>query len=326
MKAAFVAALLAILATAPRAGAAADLPMHAGVTPEFAKLGESMTYRGWIAVEPGTVVQWRAPGGVPGGAGSGDFTWGAMRNGRAPLTMRHGRGTIFPADSVWVEIPLQVFSTGQISVPGLHFILQSKSGAVRSGNLPTVRLGVTPVVAPGDSASQLRPARGPIAAPWWEQVPWRWVGAGLLALAGLVILILFFRRRKPVAAPVAAAPVRRRDPTAEALAELAALKRLGLPERGRFADHAFQLGRILRRFVESTLGLPRPGDTTPELLSHLQIAGLAPEDLGRLNTLLRLWDGIKFARLDSSVEEATRCEDAVRELVLKRGAGTGKVA
>lgn len=317
----FAAALLILSTAAPRVAAAAgDLPMHAGVTPSFAKLGESMTYRGWIGVPPGTVVQWRAP------EKGGDFTWGALKSGRAPLTLRHGRGTVFPADSVWVELPLQVFDTGRISVPGLHFILQSRGGAVRSGNLPTVRLGVPPVLAPGDSTSQLRPARGPIAAPWWEQVPWRWVGAGLLALAGLVILILFFRRRKPVAAPAAAAPVRRRDPTAEALAELAALKRLGLPERGRFGDHALQLGRILRRYVEATLGLPRPGDTTPELLAHLQVAGLSPEDLGRLNTLLRLWDGIKFARLDSNVEEATRCEEAVRELVLKRGAATGKVA
>src|SRR5262249_53972047 len=156
------------------------------------------------------------------------------------------------------------------------------------------------------------------AAPWWELVPWKWVAITLLAIAGVVILLLFFRRRKPVAAKAPAAPVRRRDPTAEALAELAALKRLQLPEKGRFDEHAFQLGRILRRFVEATLGLPRPGDTTPELLAHLQLAGLSADDLGRLNRLLRLWDGIKFAQLESSVDEASRCEDAVRELVLKR--------
>jgi hypothetical protein len=323
---ALVAAALAAGWLTPRASlAAGDLPLHAGVTPTFAQLGERLTYRGWIAVEPGTVVQWRAPG-APGESGSGNFTWGPLRSGRAPLTLRHGRGTVFPADSVWVELPLQVFETGQTSVPGVHFVLQARDGSVRDGNLPTVRLGITSMISAQNQGSPLRPPRGPISAPWWERVPWTWVATALLAIAGVLILWLFFRRRKPVAAPVVAAPVRRRDPTAEALAELAALRRLGLPERGQFDDHAFRLGRILRRFVEATLGLPRPGDTTPELLTHLQLAGLSPDDLARLSTLLRRWDGIKFARLESSVEEAARCEDAVRDLVLKRGAPTGKAA
>ena len=189
-----------------------------------------------------------------------------------------------------------------------------------------VRVGIQGLIAANDSSAQLRPPRGPLAAPWWERVPWRWVGATLLIVAGVVILAIFLRRRKPVAAPVVAAPVRRRDPTAEALAELAALKRLGLPERGRFGEHAYHLGRILRRYFEATLGLTRPGDTTPELITHLQLAGLSAEDIARLTALLRRWDGIKFARLDSTIDEATRCEESVRELVVRRSAAAGKAA
>jgi len=319
-----VVALLAIAAVclAPHAEAAADYPMHAGVTPAAVRLGEPMTYHGWVGVPRGAVVRWHPP------ATGGNFTWGPMRSGRSPLTRGHGLGTVFPGDSAWVEIPLQVFDTGLISIPGLAFDYTGlANGELHEGRLPLVPLVVTPMIAANDSSARLRPERGPLAAPWWERVPWAWVVATLLLVAGVVILALFLRRKKPVAAPVVAAPVRRRDPTAEALAELAALKRLGLPERGRFGEHAYHLGRILRRYFEATLGLTRPGDTTPELIAHLQLAGLSADDVARLTTLLRRWDGIKFARMDSSLDEATRCEDSVRELVMKRAAPpAGKAA
>jgi hypothetical protein len=143
-----------------------------------------------------------------------------------------------------------------------------------------------------------------------------------VAVAVLVAAAIWFvrrlRRRKPVAPAVAKAVAKRRDPAVEALAELASLRRRELPAAGRFAEHAFLLGRILRRYLEATVHVPRPGDTTPELIRHLETGGFSAEDLQRLTSLLRRWDGIKFARLESDVQEAERCEDAVRELVMRR--------
>ena len=291
------------------------VPMRAAVSPvvPVPHLGDRLTYRGWIAADPSLGVRWVAPDR------EGDLVWGPVRTGRAPLKRRQGAGTPWPADSVWVEAPLQIFTLGDVRVPGLAFRLESGGGVVRNGRLPMTMVRVRPLLAASDSNASLRPPRGPLAAPWWERIGWGLLIAILVVAAAVVWLVRRLRRRKPAVAP-AGKPVvaRRRDPAAEALAELASLRRRELPEKGRFAEHAFLLGRILRRYLEASFQVPRPGDTTPELVRHLRECGLADSDLERLTQLLRRWDGIKFARLESDVQEAERCEEAVRDLVVRR--------
>jgi hypothetical protein len=158
-------------------------------------------------------------------------------------------------------------------------------------------------------------------------VPWLWVIVGLLIAAAIVWLIRRLRKRKPVAvaAPVAqVAP--RRDPVAQALGDLRALRARGLPEAGEFSEHAFLLGRILRRYLESTVAVMRPGDTTPELIEHLRLADLPEAELGRLSGLLRVWDRIKFARDPFTADEAHRAEDSVEAFVQSSAARRKEVA
>jgi hypothetical protein len=177
---------------------------------------------------------------------------------------------------------------------------------------------VAPVVSASDTSARLRGLRGPLAAPWWERVPWRIVLLVAAALAVLATTLFALSRRRPV--PVAPAPVVARDPATQALAELDALRRLGLPARTRFAEHAFQLGRIVRRFLEATAGTPLPGDTTPEFVGHLEAAQLSGDDLKRIDTLMRFWDRVKFARAEESADEALRAEQSVESLVRRLGA------
>jgi hypothetical protein len=211
---------------------------------------------------------------------------------------------------------LQVFALGDVTVPGIVAEVDDGAGPKRH-RLPTVRLTVAPLLTAADSAADLRAARGPVAAPWWERVPWRWVVAVALAVAvaALVWRVALARRRRARPAPAVAAARPRRDPVAEALAELGALRRLDLPAQGRFDEHAFRLTRIARRFLEAVAAATRPGDTTPEVVAHLAGTGFPGEDVRRVEDLLRLWDRVKFARAPSTVEEARSAEGAVEALV-----------
>ena len=328
------AALVALALAPGPAGAAAfdstltgppggQIPVQVTLSPNIVKIGERATYRARVVAAFGMKVEWLPP--EPDSV----FTWGVPSTGISPakpLSRRYGKQAARPGaasymhpDTSWVEIPLQAFSPGILPVPGLRF-RATGSGTFAPVSIvervPMTKLIVVNVLTPADSAKGLRDVHGPLAAPWWERVPWRWVLGGLALLALVIVLVWLTRRRKP-APVVAAAPVRR-DPMAEALAGLGALRALHLPEHGRFAEHAFRLGQILRRYLEATVTLARPGDTTPELIAHLRGAGLAPDDLQRLTALLRVWDRVKFAREPFTVDEAVRSENAVEAHVRAR--------
>ena len=232
------------------------------------RLGEPTRYRGRLIVPSSmTRVRWLPP------EESEDFTWGSRSRRGALLPVAAARRV----DTLEVEATLQVFRLGDIAIPGLRFQVQ-EAGRTRIGRLPLVRLNVISVMTPADSNATLRPLRGPIAAPWWERVPWTWVVVALLALGGAIAFYLLVEEapaasRSPVVAPVY-------DPAAEALAALAALRGLNLPAHGRYGEHAFHLTRIVRRFLEETAHTPRPGDTTPELLGHLERRALEADGSG----------------------------------------------
>jgi len=321
-------ALLAAAPGAPRAGsaapppaaapadAAADSGLAGGARPWPARvtarparvaLAQPIEYRAWVLVPRAASARWLKPDG--GGA----MTWGALQARRAP---GGGRAAL---DTLVLESRLQIFAIGPVTVPGPAFrVTGVPGGGVR--RLPTVRVWVTPSPGVADSAADLKPVRGPLAAPWWERVPWRIVLLVALALLALAALIVAWRRRRRrvVAAPATAPMALARDPAEVVLAELAALRARRLPEQGHFAEHALELTRIARRFLEATAGTPLPGDTTPELVGHLEAARLDPADVARVAALLGTWDRIKFARAPATIEEARRAEAAVEELARRR--------
>lgn len=327
---AFTAGVLALAAGCGTASAQsppgpAGRPPHqvrAGVQPGVAQLGQPVTYQAWVRSERPAKARW-----LPPDSGAA-FTWGTPRvwvTHHVPGSLGRGRGKPRPdatghymidgRDTLRVAIPLQAFALGKLTVPGVQVEIDDGRGP-RVYRLPMVTLEIIPVLTAADSNADYRALHGPIAAPWWERVPWTWVVLGLLALVATVLLVRWWRRRRrSVVAPEV--PPAALDPRAEALQALAALRALHLPEHGRFAEHAFRLGRILRQFLESTTGITRPGDTTPELVAHLRTAGLDPEDLARFSGLLRIWDRVKFAREPFTLDEAVRSERSI-EAFLRR--------
>ena len=294
-------------------------PVHVGIVqpvgpggyrltrPYPVHLGDPVTYTAWVALPHGIPAQWIP---VPPDSG-GTITWSPLA-----AEMRNGRTGSEP-DTLALRATIQIFATGPVSIVGPSFRL--KGGRDRGTYaLPVTRVTVQGMPGATDSNADLRPARM-LRAPWWERVPWRWVFATALALAivALAIRWLVLRRRR-LAVPGLAPGVRALDPAEAALAELSALRKLDLPAHGRFSEHAFVLTGIARRFLEATEGTPRPGDTTAELVAHLQGATLDAEQVSRLAGLLRAFDQVKFARAPSSADEARRAEDVVEALARRR--------
>ena len=299
---AIVLAMAALLA--PLAGAAPVAPasIRAQVVPRAAHLGERAMYQGRVVFQgPADAVRWLTP------EPDSDLTWGApvVRRGRAAGADR--------GDTLYVEIPVQAFRLGTFNLPGLRFQFQDPARP-QMWRLPVARFTVIPVLAPADSNADLRPLRGPIAAPWWERVPWAWVIGAMVAVAVLVLAFWAWRRRRGAPAPAMPAE----DPATAALRRLQELEARRLPESGRFADHAFELTSILRRYLETTGSSPRPGDTTSELTRRFEHLPLSPEERLQLSELLRLWDRIKFAREPFTVAGAHAAEREVETFLRRR--------
>jgi hypothetical protein len=306
---------------APVAGASdRGYPCQASVQPSFARIGEPVTYRGRVVIPRGATLRWLAP------ARGGALDWGQPRvrgfEKRAGSRLEPAKSVL--ADTVSIAVPVQVFAPGMVRIPGFGFQMHEPGAPWSEGRLPVVTLAVVPVIPPGDTTADLKPLRGPLGAPWWERVPWWIVAIAALAFAAAALIVRRLRRRSPPQpAPARAAA---KDPALAALEALEALRGLHLPEHERFGEHAFHLTRILRRFLEATEGTPRPGDSTPELVRHLESGQLAPDDLERLAALLAAWDRVKFARAASNPQEARRAEDAVEGLVRRRIPVPGKEA
>lgn len=310
----------AALAKGPRATGfqgGVRFPTYATVGPSPARLGQALTYRVHVIVTDGARARIMPP--VPGGS----FTWGSPRIGRVALARVPAGVDGWQADSAWLEVPLQIFATGAVSIPGPALTIVPGPGGSRPivSRAPTVHLLVLPSITAADSNATLRPVHGPLMAPWWERLPWLLVALAVLVLLMAVGLVVWLRRRKRPRVAVAAprVPVAPRDPSTEALVALARLRAERLPELELFGEHALGLTRILRRYLEATLTTPRPGDTSGELVARLRSAGLPADDVQRLEGLLGLWDRVKFARAPLSLPEAQRCEYAVEQLVRRRG-------
>ena len=297
-------ALLFVVGAGPGLAQTPAVPMRVGasVTPGTAQLGARVRYVGRVVFAHGTArPKWLMPPEA-----SSDLSWGAPVTRLAP-----SRGGTLGQDTLTIEMPLQAFKPGLVLIPGLRF---QDADPAHPGvhRLPMANLTIVAVLSAADSNADLKPPRGPLAAPWYERVPWRIVLGALLALLVIGLIVWRLLTRKQVVAVVTPSVV---DPAARALEALAVLRALHLPAQGKFDEHAFQLSRILRRYLEAVTSAPRPGHTTPELVAALRSSPLGLDDIARLKARLDDWDRIKFARAQAGLEDAVSSEDAVEALV-----------
>lgn len=139
------------------------------------------------------------------------------------------------------------------------------------------------------SLANLEPMLPPQPVPGTSATGWLFTVAGAGVLA--IIAVLMWRRRKRrVVAP------RRLTPEEIAHAALEALLKEDLPARGLIKEFYLRLTGIVRQYIEDTVGIRAPEQTTEEFLRDMRSrAVFGPERSVRLAEFLEAADMVKYA-------------------------------
>ncbi len=207
------------------------------------------------------------------------------------------------------QIAVTLFSPGEHTTPAFDITLRTAAGEFQELPAPSLTIYINSVLQPGDT--QLRDLK-PQAD---MDTPFPWLAAGLMTiLAALVVWRLYEKRKRTAGIPAAKTPDPR-PPHEIALAELARIKQMRLPEQARFQEYYTLLGDCLRCYLEAGYNLRALERTTAEISIELERAAFPPETVQGFLALLRECDLVKFARFQPSPDTANRRLQEAGELV-----------
>ena len=207
---------------------------------------------------------------------------------------------------------ITAFRVGNLVFPEIHVAYQSPAG--EPGVVPTAEIPIviTSVVQPGEATDDIKPAkpqlRLPTAAPQVPQLAIQ-VALAVVVLAMLALIIWQTRRasrRKPKDAEMDEVLL---TPAQRAMAELNRVASLGLPERGKYAEHYALLSKALRAYVGDRFGLSANERTPRELRDDMLRAGIDRTEIATIYEILREGES---ARFHQAVSYPARAQHAVR--------------
>lgn len=211
-------------------------------------------------------------------------------------------------------LEFQAFTVGDQRVPAFPLTYVTPQGAVETVSVPVRSFEIASLLA-NEPDPRVRGDDPPVAyiveARWAETAAWA-VLATLVALALLAWAWLRWRkvdRTAPAPPPL--------PPEVVAEQALSELERGDLLKNERYADFYLQLTEILKGYLEGRFEFEALDRTTDEirheLVSHPQ--RLAPLSGDEVVALLQRCDLVKFARMQSSEQQAEEAVAEVRELV-----------
>lgn len=197
----------------------------------------------------------------------------------------------------WVSITrtyvLTSFDSGHWVIPVLSF-----SAGNKTAFSDTVGVEVATFALSGNDYNDIRD----IFETPGSNKPWLWWLAGLLALAAFGAWLLVYRRRKKGDAPAETPGLL--PPYDQAMKDLEILEGEKMFQKGQVKDYYSRLNAILRVYLDRKFNMRVMQQTSDDMLLKLKAAGLDREDLGRLTSVLRISDAVKFARYGSSEDES----------------------
>jgi len=184
---------------------------------------------------------------------------------------------------------ITAFRVGNLVFPQVNVAYQSPAG--EPGVVPTAEIPVvvTSVIQPGEATDDIKPAkpqlRLPTAAP---QIPQAAIQAALaVVVLAMLAVIVWQARRRAGRRPADTEGDVLLTPAQRAMAELNRVASLGLPEKGRYAEHYALVSKALRAYVRDRFGLSANERTPRELREDMLRAGVDRTEIATIYEILR---------------------------------------
>ncbi|HEY7623407.1 MAG TPA: hypothetical protein VIA63_00120 [Candidatus Limnocylindria bacterium] len=205
-----------------------------------------------------------------------------------------------------------VFRVGAAIFPQINVAYRTPAGDTGVAATAEIPVVVTSVIVPGEATTDIKPAkpqlRLPGATPVVPQIAIQ-VALGVIVLVMLALIVRQTRRIARGRAKEGDAEEAQLTPAQRALAELNRVASLGLPEKGRYAEHYLLLSRALRAYVRDRFGLSATERTPRELREDMLRAGIDRTEVATIYDILREGES---ARFHAAISYPARAQHAVR--------------
>jgi hypothetical protein len=235
-----------------------------------------------------------------------DQSWGEfeVQKQSSPETIIKNDGTAITSQKITVTL----FQPGEFETPPLPLTISGDNGETSEIVAQPVKVSVVSVLADGDTAlKDIRP-QASMKVPF----PWPLLATGLvvavLAIGSGWWLVRRWRRNGSLF-------IDNRLPYQVALDELDRIRRLRLPDNGKFKEHYSLVTDTLRIYLEQQHHVPATDRTTSELKQELAYTRINPEQTRMVINLFGDADFVKFAKLIPDRDEAYSLLEDARQFV-----------
>lgn len=203
------------------------------------------------------------------------------------------------------------FDSGIYKVPPYQFIIISQSGTPSVLSTDSFMLSVNTVQV--DTTKAFRPIKNIIFvdSSWKEYLPY--IVAGVIFLALLVFVIVYFLRNRSVATPKPAPPA---EPLNDRMLRLLGeLDKKELWQKDQVKEYYVELTDIVRSYIEERYRTPALELTTDELLDKAKVHKELRQYHDILAVILRTADLAKFAKGKPLPQEHFDAMDNARKFI-----------
>jgi len=209
--------------------------------------------------------------------------------------------------TVRTDYEISTFTVGEYTIPELEIGYKQKSDSVYNF-IKTEPITIFVESLNPDEAGDIRDIKMPKTPPRdWKAII-RLALLIALALAGLVFLFVYLKRRKDGRGVFEKAPEPPRPPHEIALEKLNSLVLTDLVTTGQVKQYISELSDIIREYIGGRFYVDALEMTTDQLLFELDKACVEQDCVSRLHTFLPPCDMVKFAKYippENEIEDLT---------------------